>query len=117
MSPDRAKDRVRLQHMLDAARKAREKIIGREREDLDHDEDLSLVLQRLIEILGEASKNVSAETRAQAANIRWPAIAGMRDRIIHAYFDVNLDILWTTVTDDLPPLIASLETLLTESEG
>lgn len=99
--------------MLEAARKARAKAAGREREDLDQDEDLSLVLQRLIEIIGEAAKNVTPQTRAQATGIRWPAIAGMRDRLIHAYFDVNLDILWTTVTDDLPQLISALELLLT----
>lgn len=108
-------DRVRLQHMLDAARKAHALIAGRGREDLDTDEKLSLALQRLIEIIGEAAKNVTAETRSQAADIPWRKSAGMRDRLIHAYFDVNLDILWNTVADELPPVVSALEALLAET--
>lgn len=98
--------------MLDASRKARASIEGRNREDLASDEQLFLALQRLIEIIGEAAKKVSSGTRSQAAGIEWAAIAGMRDRLIHAYFDVNPDLVWSTVTDDLPPLMAALESLL-----
>jgi len=105
-------DRVRLQHMLDASFEAQDMIAGRCREDLSTDRQLSLALQRLIEIIGEAAKKVTAETRARTAEIKWPAIAGMRDRLIHAYFDVNLDLLWDTLTDDLPPLTSELESLL-----
>jgi uncharacterized protein with HEPN domain len=107
-----AEDRVRAQHMLDASRKARMWIAGRDRRDLTNDDQLSLALQRLIEIIGEAAKKITAETRSQAADIKWEAIWGMRNRLIHAYFDVNLDILWDTLIDDLPPLIAALESLL-----
>jgi uncharacterized protein with HEPN domain len=107
-----AEDRVRAQHMLDASRKAQMLIAGRDRKDLTADDQLSLALQRLIEIIGEAAKKVTAETRSQAADIKWAAIAGMRNRLIHAYFDVNLDLLWDTLTDDLPPLITALESLL-----
>lgn len=105
-------DRVRVQHMLDAARKARSLSAGRSRGDLGADEEFSLALQRLIEILGEAGKKVSAPTRSRTTDIPWKAIAGMRDRLIHAYFDVDLDILWDTVTEDLPTLMTALEALL-----
>ncbi len=98
--------------MLDASRKARMLIAGRERSDLTTDDLLSLALQRLVEIIGEAADKISEETQSQAADIPWRAITGMRHRLIHAYYDVNLDILWTTVTDDLPPLITALESLL-----
>jgi len=87
-------------------------IAGRDRGDLSVDDQLSLALQRLIEIIGEAAKKVSAETRSKFADIKWAAIAGMRDRLIHAYFDVNLDLVWDTLIDDLPPLITALESLL-----
>jgi uncharacterized protein with HEPN domain len=107
-----ADDRIRLQHMLEAVQKAVRMVAGRTRHDLDTDDQLTLALQRLIEILGEAAKNVSEGTRAQAGDIPWRQIAGMRDRVIHAYHDVNLDIVWVTVTDDLPVLEASLESLL-----
>ena len=108
-----AEDRVRLQHMLDAVRKARAMIAGRTRSELAEDEQLSLALQRLIEIIGKAAKKVSAEIRPQATSIECAAITGMRDRLIHAYFDVNLDLVWDTMTEDLRPLMAALESLLT----
>lgn len=109
-----ADDRVRLRHMVDAARKAQEWVAGRDRDDLEDDEKLSLALQRLIEIIGEAAKKVTAATRSQGDSIPWQEIAGMRDRLIHAYFDVNLDLLWNTVTEDMPSLIDALEELLSK---
>ena len=95
--------------------KAQALIAGRSRSRSRHsNEQLSLALQRLIEIIGEAAKNVSrVDTRAEAAGIKWPAIAAMRNRLIHAYFDVDLDLVWATLTDDFPPLMAALEALLT----
>lgn len=107
-----AEDRVRLQHMLEAARTARVYVAGRSRQDLDRDEKLSLALQRLIEILGEAGKQVTDETRSRDPGIPWRQISAMRNRLIHAYFDVNLDILWDTIVEDLPPLEMALEKLL-----
>jgi uncharacterized protein with HEPN domain len=105
-------DTVRLQHMLDAAQKAIQFTQGRSRQDLNDDEMLALAIVRLVEILGEAAKNVSPDTRAQAPNIPWRQIAGTRDRLSHAYFDVNLDIIWDIVTNDLPTLIPKLQKIL-----
>ncbi len=102
-------DLVRLRHMLDFARKAVAHCQGRTRSDLDNDELLALALARLRELIGEATKSVSAEKRAQITDIPWREITGTRDRLIHAYPDVNLDIVWNTVIEDLPPLIAALE--------
>jgi uncharacterized protein with HEPN domain len=102
-------DDVRLQHMLDAARQALAFVKGRSRVDLDRDEQLALALTRLVEIIGEAAKNVSAETRDRIPQIPWRAIAGTRDRLVHAYFDVDLDRLWQIVAADLPPLVEALE--------
>ena len=105
-------DRVRLNHMLDAAREAVGFSENRSREDLDRDRMLCLSLVHLLEILGEAARGVSAEFRASHAEIPWRSIAGMRDRLVHGYYDVNLDIVWETVTEDLPPLVAQLEKYL-----
>ncbi len=73
---------------------------------------LRMALVRLLEIIGEAARGVSAATRESHPGIAWSQMAGMRDRLIHGYFDVNLDIVWDTVSHDLPPLVAQLEQLL-----
>jgi uncharacterized protein with HEPN domain len=108
----RKDDRVRLQHMLDAAREAIGFVQGRARTDLDSDRMLVLSLVKGIEIVGEAANQVSKATREQLPGIPWADIVGMRNRLIHAYFDINLEILWRTVQYDLPPLIAVLERVL-----
>lgn len=102
-------DGVRLRHMLDGARNALAFVQGRARSDLDSDLQLTLALTRIVEIIGEAAKNVSPETRARFAQIPWRAIAGTRDRLVHAYFDVDLDQLWHIVSVDLPELVAAIE--------
>lgn len=101
-------DGVRLHHMLDAAREALTFSQNRTRAELDSDRMLVLSLVKSIEIVGEAASQVSQDAREQLPEIPWEDIVGMRNRLVHAYFDINLDILWRTVQDDLPPLIAEL---------
>jgi uncharacterized protein with HEPN domain len=108
MSPD---DRVRLQHMIDAIESATRFAEGRSREDLDSDEMLLFALVRAIEVVGEAAASVSPEGRAQMPDVPWSEIVGMRNRLVHAYFDINRQILWSTVTLALPPLLAQLRSM------
>lgn len=105
-------DMVRLRHMLDAAQKAVNFVQNRNRVDLDTDEILSLALIRLLEILGEAARGLSKEFRQRNPHIVWQQIIGMRDRLIHGYFDVDMDIVWAILNTDLPPLISDLEKIL-----
>jgi uncharacterized protein with HEPN domain len=107
-----ATDAVRLRHILDAAREALVFVQGRSRSDLDADHMLSLALVRLLEIIGEAARGVSPALRESHPKIAWNQMTGMRDRLIHGYFDVNQDIVWQTVHQDLPPLIAELDRVL-----
>ena len=107
----RETDVFRLQHMLDAAREARLFSKGRGREDLDRDRGFMFSLVKEIEIIGEAASKVSEEARAQLPGIEWRAIIGMRNRLVHVYYDINLDVLWNTITYDIPKLIAELEFL------
>ncbi len=109
-------DGVRLRHIRDAARQALAFVRGRSRADLHQDSMLSLALVRLLEIMGEAARGVSAPTRESYPGIAWNQMAGMHDRLIHGYFDVNLDIVWQTVQRDLPPLVAQLEKILGRGE-
>jgi uncharacterized protein with HEPN domain len=105
-------DLVRLLHMQDAMRQALEFSAKRSRGDLDTDAMLMLALRRLLEIIGEAAKYVSAPTRALAPGVPWREIAGTRDRIAHGYFDINLDTVWDILTIDLPQLERELEHLI-----
>ena len=109
----RHEDAVRLRHMLDAALKVREFVAGRTRGDLEQDERLALALVRLVEIIGEAAKQVSEETRTLHPHIPWASIMATRNRLIHGYFDVDLDIIWHIVSADLPALIPVLQRILT----
>lgn len=104
-------DDARLQHMLDAAQKAVAFTQGKSRADVESNEVLMLALVRLLEILGEAAKNVSEATKGNAPQIPWRQIAGTRDRLIHGYFAVDPDILWAIITQDMPPLITELQQL------
>lgn len=105
-------DRVRLQHMLDAAREALHFMQGRTRTDLDTDRQLTLAVVKAIEIIGEAAYRISESTQQQYPQIPWGDIVGMRHRLVHGYYDIDLDIVWATVQNDLQPLITQLETIL-----
>ncbi|MBI3761744.1 MAG: DUF86 domain-containing protein [Chloroflexi bacterium] len=105
-------DTVRIRHMLDAAKEAVAFTEGKTRGDLDSDRKLNLSLVRLIEVVGEAANQVSAETQARCAQVPWPDIIGMRHRLVHGYDEVDLDIVWQVVTLDLPSLVVALEEIL-----
>jgi uncharacterized protein with HEPN domain len=105
-------DSIRIKHMLEAAREAVVFSEGRERKDLENNRMLVLAIVKSLEIIGEAASKVSESCQANFNHIPWPEIINMRHRMIHAYYDVNLDIVWATVTQDLPGLIKELESLL-----
>ena len=107
-------DRIRLRHMLYAAEEAVSFGQGRTRRDLDQDRMLTLSLVKSMEIIGEAAARMSPETKAQYPAIPWEDIIGMRNRLIHAYFDVDLDRVWDTLTDDLPSLVTALQQILSD---
>jgi uncharacterized protein with HEPN domain len=108
MRPD---DIIRLRHMLDAANEAISFVQGKLRSDLDDNRMLVLALVKEVEIIGEAAYQTSPETREQLDKIPWEDIIGMRHRLVHAYFDINLDILWQTIRQDLPGLVKAMKVL------
>jgi uncharacterized protein with HEPN domain len=97
-------DLFRLQHMRDAAREAMTYIEGANRDTLDANSMLSRAITMCIGIIGEASARISDETKEANPQIPWRQITGMRNRLIHAYFDIDLDRVWGTVNEDLPIL-------------
>lgn len=90
MRPD---DKIRLRHLTEAASKAVGYCAGHQRADLDEDELLRLAVTKLVEIVGEAAKHITPELRAAAPNVPWAFAARMRDRLVHHYFDINVDVL------------------------
>ena len=107
-------DVIRLRHMLDAAREALSFVAGRSSEDLGRDRMLVLALIKEIEIIGEAASRISDESRKALPRIPWPKIIAMRNRLIHAYADVDLSIVWDTLTGALPELLRELEIALAD---
>jgi uncharacterized protein with HEPN domain len=98
--------------MLDAINTALGFAHNHTRADLDSDTMLTFAIIRAIEIVGEAASKISDETRSSFPDLPWPAIIGMRNRLIHAYFDVDTELVWQTITDDLPTLRERVRTIL-----
>jgi len=97
-------DTVYLRHILDAIRQIETYLHGASYEVLCENRMLQDAVIRQLEIVGEASRNVSEEFRTDHPNIPWPEIIGMRHKIVHDYFGVDLRTIWDTVKADLPPV-------------
>ena len=108
----RKEDNIRLQHMLDSATEAVGYTVKREQKELETDRQLTHSLVRCVEIIGEAANKVSIECQEAYPQIPWKNVIGMRNKLIHAYFDINLTILWRTVRQELPLLISELKSIL-----
>jgi len=109
MKPD---DAVRIHHMIDAGKTAQSFVVGRQRDDIDTDEMLRFALLQAVQIIGEAASKVSLETRAATPTVPWADIIFMRNRLVHAYFDIDHNILWRTVTEEITDLLPKLLPLL-----
>lgn len=103
------RDAVAFEDMPAHAREATTLIRGKSRADLDGDRVLSLALVRLLEIVGEAASRVSAGERARRSAIPWAEIVSLRNRLIHGYAAVDMDIVWEILRRDVPALIVQLE--------
>ena len=101
--------------MLDAAREAIGFAQGQSRDNLNRDRRLMLALLKSVEIIGNAAARVGPATRRHP-QIVWDDIDGMRNRLVHAYFEIDLDLVWANVRDDLPPLVTALERALRSAE-
>jgi uncharacterized protein with HEPN domain len=88
--------------------------VGRNYEDLLNDEYYAHAVIRALEVIGEAVKSISAPRKEGHPDIAWREIAGMRDKVIHRYFEINWQIVWNVITDDLPKLEPKISALLDE---
>ena len=105
-------DLVYVGHMLDTARQAVGKISGKTRDDFDADENLRLALTHLIQVIGEAARMVSKDYSRQYPDVPWNAIVGMRHKVVHDYLNVDEEVVWDTVVNELPVLISQLEKIM-----
>lgn len=98
-------DLIRLRHMAEAAQNAIGFCAGRQQTDLDTDAMLRMAVMHTVQIVGEAASKVSDAGRAEVPGIEWRLMTGMRNRLVHAYFDIDAAIVWLTVTQKLPELL------------
>ena len=106
-----------LLDMLVAARKAVRFSSGLTYERFSQSDLHQNAVLKVLEIIGEAASRISADTRTAHPNVPWPDVVGLRNRIVHAYFEVDLGVVWNIVNNDVPVLISPLEPIVpTEAE-
>jgi uncharacterized protein with HEPN domain len=106
------RDKTRLRDMLDEAQRVQKFVTGKTRDDLSRDDMLAYAIVLCLEIIGEAASQVTETTRSVYLHLAWHQMIGMRNRLIHEYGKVDLDIVWYTVIDVIPELITELEQIL-----
>jgi len=108
---------VYLRHILDAISRIEEYTRGISYEDFMNNHLRQDGVIRQIEIIGEATKRLSKETKERHPGIPWKDVAGMRDKLIHDYFGVDLDAVWDTIERDIPPLKNKLKDIIEKEEN
>jgi uncharacterized protein with HEPN domain len=106
------RDSEYLLDMLEAARLAMRYVAGKTREEFEADIQCQDAVIRRLEIIGEAARRVSSQTRSTFPDLPWNSMIGMRSVMIHEYNDVDLNVVWDTVTTGLPHLVYLLERLV-----
>lgn len=105
-------DLAYVSHMLERIRKVRTKVEGKTWEQFKADDDLKTIVERHIEVIGEAARHVSSEYQKAHPEVPWSEVVGMRHKIAHDYFDVIYEIVWAVATEELPKLETQLAPLL-----
>jgi len=113
----RREDPALLRDMLGAARSAIAAIKGRGPDALAADHVWTLGLVKCLEIVGEAAGRFSEAFRGRHPDVAWAQIVGMRNRLVHAYFEIDCEQVWRALTEDLPPLIERLEETLADESA
>ena len=108
----RRDDKTLLHDMIEAARSAVSEIEGSTVAALSADHIRALGLTKCLEITGEAAGQLSGELRQRHPEVPWGQLVGMRNRLVHAYFEIDYEQVWKALTEDLPPLIEQLQRIL-----
>jgi len=110
------KDKAYLKHILDAISDIEKFTEGVTKEEFYGNKEKQYAVLRALEIIGEATKNLSEELKAKHRQVPWREITGMRDKLIHEYFGVNLELVWETIKSDLPKLKEKVSRILNEKD-
>ena len=108
----RPEDKVRLQHILDEANAACIYAQDMSFDEFHKDGKTARAIIRSVEIIGEAASKISDDLRKEHPEVPWQKIVGMRNRLIHVYFDIDYNTLWQTVKENLPPLIKTIKDIV-----
>lgn len=111
-----SRDRAYLRHILDEIRFLRSCSRGMDLDRLRGDPVMQRAFLRSLEVIGEAVKNLSPELREQHPEVDWRKVAGLRDKLIHHYFEVDWNVVWDVVSNRLADLEARLETIVAETD-
>lgn len=103
-----------LEDILDAISKIANFIEGMTFDQFSRDDKTAYAVIRALEIIGEATKHIPEQVRKSNPDISWREMAGIRDKLIHDYFGVNLEVVWKTATDDLPKLEPEIQLILSD---
>jgi uncharacterized protein with HEPN domain len=103
-----------LHDILDASLKAEQFVAGITFEEFEKNDEKVFAVAHALEIIGEAARSIPEEKRTQYADVPWRSITGMRDKLIHGYFTVDLSRVWETVRNDLPSLREAISKILAE---
>ena len=106
------RDKPYLQHIIDAIFDIEKFMEGITKKAFFENREKQYAVIRALEIMGEATKNLSAELKAKYPEIHWKTIAGMRDKLVHVYFGINLDRVWKAIKEDVPELKKQLFDIL-----
>ncbi len=105
-----------IEHILKNIEKIEFSLRNIKKRDFFKNEDLSDAIIRRLEIIGEATKNIPSSFREKYPNIEWQKIAGLRDKLIHHYFGVDLELVWKVIKDDLPILKQNIKEILEQTK-
>ena len=105
-------DRVRLEHMVDAMGKIDQVLVGYTEDRFVQDWQKQLIVERLLEIFGEAAAHLTPQIRAAYPNIPWSKMVGLRNVVNHQYFRIDVSSIWQTATHALPPIKVKIQNIL-----